>query len=173
VGHFRDSCLPKDLTTQGSRVLDDEERSELERAYRAVGGDLWRALFAFTGGSREIAEDAVADAFIRAASRLTGIRDLRAWLYTVAFRIAAAELRRRHDAVAQEAPDGSAYSEDGEVWEVVEMARGLSRNQRAAFVLRDLMGYPASEAASLLGISQVAVRVHLSGAHRRLRASVR
>ncbi len=160
-------------------MLDDERRIELEGAYRRLGDDLWRAVFAFAGGSREVADDAVADAFIEAGRRLGSIRDLRAWLYTVAFRRAAAELRRRHVDVAADGDGrGDAVAAmplawaDGEVLEILDMARALSPKQRAAFVLRDLMGYSTSDAARLLGISDVAVRVHLSGARRRLRASV-
>jgi RNA polymerase sigma-70 factor, ECF subfamily len=154
-------------------MLEDDRRDELERAYRTLGEDLWPAVFAFAGGSRDVADDAVADAFIQAGPRLAGIRDVRAWVYAVAFRRAAAELRRRRSVAPLDGgADQAVAAEDGDVLELLEMARRLSPNQRAAFVLRDLMGYPASEAARLLGISEVAVRVHLSGARRRLRTSV-
>jgi hypothetical protein len=50
--------------------VDEEERAELEEAHRAFGQDLWRAIYVFSGGAREIAEDAVAEAFVRAGSRV-------------------------------------------------------------------------------------------------------
>jgi DNA-directed RNA polymerase specialized sigma24 family protein len=49
------------------------------------------------------------------------------------------------------------------------MLRDLSPMQRGAFVLREVFGYDSSETASLLGSSEVAVRVHLHAARRRLR----
>ncbi len=159
-------------------ALDDERRFELERAYRAHGQSLWRGVYAFTAGSREIADDAVAHAFIQAGPRLAGIRDLRAWLFTVAFREAARELRRRRTAglVAAAGAAGAGVAGpdvEGGLTEVLDLVRRLSPSQRSVFVLRELLGYPTSEAARLLGISEVAVRVHLNGARRRLRASIR
>jgi RNA polymerase sigma-70 factor (ECF subfamily) len=53
--------------------------------------------------------------------------------------------------------------------ELIELLRMLSPNQRGALVLRDLYGYPSAEAGRILGISEVAVRVHLHAARRRLR----
>lgn len=63
--------------------------------YRVVGPALWHAIYAYAGGLREIADDAVAEAFARAIQYDRAIRRPPSWLYRTAFRIAAAELRRR------------------------------------------------------------------------------
>jgi RNA polymerase sigma factor (sigma-70 family) len=156
-------------------VLNDQERLTLEGAYREYGGDLWRALLAFAAGNREIADDGVAHAFIEAGARMHQIRDLRSWLYAVAFRAAAADLRRGR--AVQEAGVGSlgdpaTYDGQDRLVEILDLVRSLSPRQRAVFVLRELFGYPTTETATLLGTSETAVRVHLHGARRRLRARI-
>lgn len=148
--------------------MDEDGRQRLEAAYREVGADLWRAILAFSGGVREVADDSVAEAFAQAGRRLGAVRSLRPWLYRAAFRIAAGELDRRRrlglvgDVPAHVVPD------DG-VAALVELARILTPAQRAAFVLRVVYGYSSREAAGLMGVSDVAVRVHLHSARRRLR----
>ncbi len=47
------------------------------------------------------------------------------------------------------------------------------RAQRRAFVLRDVLGFSSRETATLVGSSEVAVRVNLHAARRRLRELVR
>ena len=63
--------------------------SDLELLYRESGPQLWRAIYAFAGGRRDIADDAVAEAFARAIERVTTIREPLPWIYRTAFRIAA------------------------------------------------------------------------------------
>ena len=77
-----------------TRLLRAEHAANLERLFRDVASDLWRAVFAFAAGRPAVADDAVAEAFARALERPDGIRDPTAWLYRTAFRIAAAELKR-------------------------------------------------------------------------------
>lgn len=148
--------------------MDDPGRQRLEAAYRELGPDLWRAILAYSGGIRELADESVAEAFAQAGRTLPQIRSLRPWLYRAAFRIAAGELQRRGRSlpVADLAPNVG--SDDG-LGDLLELARTLSPNQRAAFVLRDVFGYSSREAARLMGVSEVAVRVHLHGARARMR----
>jgi RNA polymerase sigma-70 factor, ECF subfamily len=143
----------------------------LEAAYRRHGADLWRAIYAFSGGSRDTADEAVAEAFAQAARAIGGIRDLRPWLYRAAFRIAAGAMgatRRRGDQPLDHVDvpvlDGT------EDIEMRELTARLTPTQRKAFVLREVLGLSSSEAAGLLGTSQVAVRVHVHAARVRLRA---
>ena len=69
------------------------ERDYVE-LYRTTGAALWRAVYVYSGGRREIADDAVAEAFARALQYRGRIRRPESWLYRTAFRVAAAELRR-------------------------------------------------------------------------------
>jgi hypothetical protein len=57
-----------------------------------------RAILAYSGGRRDVADDAVAEAFARTIERDDQVRDPKAYLYRLAFRIASAELRRDGDA---------------------------------------------------------------------------
>ena len=73
----------------------------IERAYRDYGTQLWRGIYAYSGGRADIADDAVAEAFARALVDTRRIRSPLPWLYRVAFRQAAERLRdeRRQGAV--------------------------------------------------------------------------
>jgi DNA-directed RNA polymerase specialized sigma24 family protein len=69
----------------------------LEGVYRGNGPDVWRAIYAFSGGSRDVADESVAEAFAQAARRIGAIRDLRPWVYRAAFRIAAGSMASERD----------------------------------------------------------------------------
>jgi RNA polymerase sigma-70 factor (ECF subfamily) len=156
--------------SKGFRTLDAARRADLEASYREAGADLWRSVYAYTGGIREIADDAVAEAFAQAGRRMHEIRDLRAWICRAAFRIAAGELQRRR--AANDGFDSllpAPISAEEPVRDLIDLLRTLSPNQRGALILRDLYGYPSKEAGRILGVSEVAIRVHLHAARRRLR----
>lgn len=141
---------------------------ELERLYREAGPRLWRALYGFAGGRRQLAEDAMAEAFARALEYGDRVRDPLPWLYRTAFRIAAGELRseRRNPPVPPEPVPGV---DPDDIREVLVALRALSPNQRAAVSLCDQEGVPAVEAAPLLGMAAATVRVHLFRGRRRMR----
>ena len=148
-------------------VLNEAGRDRLEEAYRSFGAELWRGVYGYSGGRRDVADEAVAEAFAQAGRRVDAIRELRPWLFRAAFRIAAGELK------ASRRPGGDAVSEaaassDG-TGELMELTRRLSNAQRRAFVLRDVLGFPTREAAALARSSEIAIRVHLHAARRRLR----
>jgi RNA polymerase sigma-70 factor (ECF subfamily) len=140
--------------------------SQVEAVYRAEFPKLWRALYAFAGDP-DIASDAAAEAYARAMRDEARIRDLNAWTWRVAFRLAAAELRRRRSTSIVTPPDP--YEGIPSVPELVEALRTLSPNQRLAVVLHDYADRPTSEVAGAIGCSKATVHVHLSQARRRLR----
>jgi RNA polymerase sigma-70 factor (ECF subfamily) len=163
-----------------SDELDRQSRDELERAYREFAPDLWRAVCVYAGGVREVADEAVAEAFAEAGGEIGRIRDLRPWLHTVAFRIARKELKRRRGSAQLSASVAGVVRSPGPVGtdpeDVVDLLRELRRltpNQRGALILRDVYGYSSAEAAKVLRISEIAVRVHLHAARRRLRVRLR
>lgn len=139
---------------------------DLGRLFSEEGPGVWRTMYAFTGGRRDVAEEAVAEAFARALAHASGIRDPLAWIYRTAFRLAADELRRerrRPELVAD------AFSDAPEVSEVIGALRMLSPNQRAAVVLRYVADLPVEDVARRMGIAQPTVRVHLHRGRNRLR----
>jgi len=117
--------LPTSPTLVPSVLTAERDYAAL---YRAVAPPLWRAIFAYTGGLRDLADDAVAEAFARAIQHDGTIRQPHSWLYRTAFRIAAAELRRRRSqAEIGEYP----YEQRQDLAEVLLALRRLTPSQRA------------------------------------------
>ena len=145
-----------------------DARGTLERLYREQGAKLWRALFAFSG-DREMANDALAEAFAQVLARGDAIAKPDAWVWTAAFRIAAGQLRAR-----RRAPIGvterSSYEMPDPVVDLVVALSKLPPKQRMAIVLHDYADRPTDEVARALGSSKATVHVHLSQGRRRLRA---
>jgi RNA polymerase sigma-70 factor (ECF subfamily) len=147
-------------------LVDTRPHSELERLYRDQRERMWRAVFAFSG-DRDVASDAVAEAFAQALRRGPAIRIPERWVWRAVFRIAAGELKRRRREGAQ-AMEGS--------YEMEELARDLltalaklPSKQRTAVVLHHAAGYPAKEIARITGSTTPAVHVQLSRGRKRLR----
>ena len=138
----------------------------MEQLYRDDGARLWRALFAFSG-DREVASDAVAEAFAQAIARGEDLRDPQRWIWRAAFRIALGELKDR-GRFQPRASDPSYEMTEPPGRLVAGLAR-LSPNQRASLLLYYYAGYPTKEIAGILGSSAATVRVHLSQGRKRLR----
>jgi RNA polymerase sigma-70 factor, ECF subfamily len=147
-----------------SRGMKGSLAHELEGLFTAESARIERALIAYTG-EREIARDATAEAFAQALASRTVLRSPRRWVWSVAFRIARAELKRRAD--DHEPPERAYEMPDPPLALVAALAK-LSPNQRAALILRHAAGYPTREVAEILGASAATVRVHLSRGRRRL-----
>lgn len=143
-------------------------RSVLEDLYRTQGPIIWRALIAFTG-EPAVADDALSEAFAQALRRGEDVRDPGRWVWRVAFKIAAAELkqRRRLGDLRNEDPS---YPFPEPLLHVFDALEQLSPNQRLAIVLHDYADRPVPEVAATLGVSRATVHVHLSQGRRRLRS---
>ena len=141
-------------------------RDPVERAYRAQGDRLWRALVLFSG-DREIASDAVAEAFAQALRRGAEIRDVEAWVWRTGFAVARGELKRR-GTLSPEVPDLPQDAQPDMV-DLVRALATLSPKQRGAAVLHHYAGYSNRETAQILGTTPAAVGVHLERARARLR----
>jgi DNA-directed RNA polymerase specialized sigma24 family protein len=136
----------------------------LEQVYREHAARLWRALVAYAG-NREVADDALAEAFAQAAGR--GLRAPERWVWVAAFRIAAGLLKVREPSGA--APVASASIGPSETLELLDALMHLSPRQRAVLVLHYYGDYKAREIAQIVGSTPATVRVHLSAGRRRLR----
>ncbi len=149
--------------------LADERTTEahdFDALFREAGSGVFRTLYAYTGGRRDIAEEAMAEAFARALVRSNTIRDPIAWIYRTAFRLANEELRpeRRRGPASTEAA-----IPPPELDGLIEALRRLSPNQRAAIVLRHVLDLDISEVAHRMGTAQPTVRVRLHRGRKRLR----
>jgi RNA polymerase sigma factor (sigma-70 family) len=119
---------------------------------------------------RERAEDAFQETFLRALRgypRLEHGRYLRAWLYTIAARVAADEGRRRRSVTAER--EAAASDSRPAYAELEHLADELPPTERAAVVLR--YGYDLSYAdiGAALGSGEDAARQAASSGVRRLR----
>lgn len=155
--------------------MQEADRARLERVYKETAAQTWRAVYAACG-VREVADDAVAEAFAQAGRRASDIRDMRAWVRRAALRIAAGELsaRRRDGRVpGEETAMWGETDRDLEVLELMRLLDDLPRGQRAAFVLMHVFGYSASEAGLMTGKSDVVTRVQAHRARKRLSHAVR
>ena len=141
---------------------------ELDRLYREHGERLWRSVFAFCR-DREVARDAVAEAFAQCLARGDAVRDPGRWIWRAAFRIAAGELKDRRPRHAMSVRTDQWYEIPEAASEVLEALSHLSPRQRAAVVLHDHIGFSTKEVAAIVGSTAATVRVHLSQARRRLR----
>jgi RNA polymerase sigma-70 factor (ECF subfamily) len=143
-----------------------ERDEQFESLYVEHAERLWRALFAYSG-DRDVASDAVAEAFAQCLARRAAVRAPGPWIWRAAFRIAAGELkeRRLRTAAAQE----ERYEMDDGTGGLVEALRSLPPRQRAALVLHYYAGYKAREIAAIVGSTAATVRVHLSQGRKRLR----
>jgi RNA polymerase sigma factor (sigma-70 family) len=131
---------------------------------------LFRALVLVTGDVHQ-AEDLLQDAFSRVWERwdrVSGMDNPAGYLHRTAmnrfrtgYRHALMAARRRMH-VARDQPDPFAEIEARE--EAVRALRALTRRQRAAVVLTELLGYPVAEAAAILSIRPGTVRVLVSQA---------
>lgn len=145
---------------------------DYEVVWREAGPTLWRAVRAYAAGRQDVADEAVGEAFARVIARGEEVRDPVPYLYRVAFRVAAAELKRiamTTDLASQPEPV-SARGDEHEVWLMLNV---LSPEQRAVLYLYYRVDLPVREVASRLGLSGAAVRMHLVRARRRLAASLR
>jgi RNA polymerase sigma-70 factor (ECF subfamily) len=141
--------------------------TDFEALFREEGPRLWRLVCAVTGGRRDIAEDAVAEAFVRAMERSERVQNPAAWITKTALRLAREEQRRQRRREMAE-PAGVTVDIDG-LQDLFRALRRLSPNQRAAVILHCEEDLPLKEAAWLMGTSAATARVHLYRGRKRLR----
>jgi RNA polymerase sigma-70 factor (ECF subfamily) len=159
-----DEAVEADVERDLAEPKSAEDR--LERVYRDQGDRLWHAVF-LACGSREVADDAVAEAFAQALRRGRAVRDPAAWVWRAAFRIAAGELKERRTVQTfEEEPVAGSPEPFVDLWRALAE---LPMKQRASVVLADYAGWSHREIARVLDSSVSAVGVHVHRGRRRLR----
>jgi RNA polymerase sigma factor (sigma-70 family) len=151
-------------------TLGTAHHRSVEEAFTAMAPRLWRALLLYTG-NHEVADEAVSEAFAQAVSASTPIRDVPGWVWTVAFRIAAGEMRRRAregGEVPLELP-APGSSDPSSLIDLLRALDQVSDLQRRALILRHYMGYSNVEIARILGSSPSSIGVQLFRSTRKLR----
>jgi RNA polymerase sigma factor (sigma-70 family) len=176
--------LARGRTSGGVSLLRLRSDDQLVALFRAGHDDAFRVihdryrtrLFAYTRqmlpGSRQDAEDALQDVFVKAYSGLrANDRELalRAWLYRVAHNRCIDQLRRpvpmatdaleNRAAARGELSDPIAAAEQRETLRrLIADVRRLPEQQRSALLMRELSGMSYIELAEALGLSVPAVK---------------
>ena len=139
-----------------------------ERFYEEHRDAVFRHLVRLLG--RQAAEDAFQETFLRALRgypKLEHGRHLRAWVFTIATRVAIDE-ERRPQATLAAAEDG-AFDTRPAYAELEHLAQDLPKTERAAVVLRYGYDLAYPEIAAALGSTEDAARQAASSGVRRLR----
>jgi RNA polymerase sigma-70 factor (ECF subfamily) len=143
-----------------------EQPARFDAVFREHGARLCRSLLLYTG-DRDLAADAVAEAFAQAIRRGDAIETPLAWITRAAYRIAAGDLKERRRASYPIVEQG--YEMPEPTVDLVAALAELSPKQRAAAVLHFYDGYTKAETATLIGSTASAVGVHLFRARQKLR----
>lgn len=149
--------------------MEDVAIPPFERLYEAHAGELLGYLTRLLG--RQAAEDAWQETFLRALRgypQLRHGRHLRAWLFTIATRVALDERRRARPAQG-ELPELPAEERVDALAELEPYTAELPPTERAAVVLRYGYDLGYAEIGSALGSSADAARQAASSGVRRLR----
>lgn len=140
--------------------------------YRSHGGLVWRAVLTMSAGSREVADEATAEAFARLFAYREGVRDPVAWVFRTAFGAARKELGRQRGISAEPVPEREGASPSVLPGDLTVALRRLSPDQRAAVFLHYFADLPISEVARFSGVPVATVKVRLHRARRALRDSL-
>jgi RNA polymerase sigma-70 factor (ECF subfamily) len=141
--------------------------ADLGALFEAHAPAMYRTILAYTGGRGDLAEEAVGEAFSRAAARAAELRDPVAWLYRVAFNVANDELRRERR-VGEHVRDP--VQQPPALSDVLEALKRLPPRERAVMALFYVLDLPVREVAARLGVTSATVRVHLTRGRRHLAA---
>jgi RNA polymerase sigma factor (sigma-70 family) len=159
---------------------EDEQMTQplaFEAFFEAERDGLFGALVLITGDRHE-AEEIAQDAFLllwERWDRVGSMENPSGYLYRTAMNLF--RKRRRRAALAVRRAVGFAHSGDpfaaADDRQVVARAlAGLSRRQRAALVLTELLGFTSEEAGRMLGVKSVTVRVLASQGRAAMRQSL-
>ena len=145
-----------------------KDAGAIERSYRANASRLWRSLLLFSG-SVDVADEALAEAFAQAVARGDAIRDVDAWIWKAAFKIAGGELQQRRRIAKDTLPELPVEMPQQTV-DLVNALRSLAPRQREALILHHYAGYSTKEVARILGSTGPGVGMLLDRGRRKLRS---
>jgi RNA polymerase sigma-70 factor (ECF subfamily) len=170
-----------------------KESQEMQDVFTQNMASLYRRAYRYLGNAAD-AEDAVQDALLSACRHLNqfkGQSKMSTWLTTIVINSALTQLRRRSRQIHTSLDER--FGEEGEgyslaerladcrpspeaecfrselVGRLMQLVDELPPSLRKAFQLRELDGMTISEAANVLGVAEVTVKVQVSRARARLR----
>jgi RNA polymerase sigma-70 factor (ECF subfamily) len=160
----------------------DGDRTALLHAVRTSQPDVWRLAYHLAGP--DDADDVTQDTFVRAWKALPAFRgdaSARTWLLSIARRACADQVRRNvrrrrlAGALEQRAslPGAVSTVDPGEAHAVAALVDELPDDQRAAFVLTQVIGCSYEEAATACGVPIGTIRSRVARAREALVEAVR
>lgn len=159
------------MKQQAANPANTVQELDFTTFVEAEYGRIYRLAYAFTGGHRELAQDAVQEAFSRAFARWGRLRkDERrsGWTIVTCMNICRRLMRRRpldnEPAVSQGIEDQAVERLD-----VTLALRSLPSRQREAVVLHYILQHPVTVVAETMSLSEGAVKSHLSRARSTLK----
>jgi len=159
----------------------DDTGTDARRRFGSLCESLRPDLLRFAywlGRDRQLAEDVVQEAMLRAWKSLNSLTDegkAKSWLLTIVRREFARSFERKRlevsdlDALVAAEADVLAAEDDDELTQMREAMFRLDDEYREPLVLQVLMGYTTQEIADAMGIQQGAVLTRLFRARARLR----
>jgi RNA polymerase sigma-70 factor (ECF subfamily) len=160
----------------------DGDTAALRSAIRASEGEVWRFTAHLVG--RADADDVTQDTFLRAWRALPDFRgdaSARTWLLAIARRACADAVRRAvrrrrlvERAAAEATVEAMGTAPDGALGtELDAVIATLDDDQRAAFVLTQVLGYSYADAADVCGVPVGTIRSRVARAREHLVDTVR
>jgi len=137
-------------------------------------GPLLRRLVLVVGNAHD-AEDVAQETYLRAFRawpRFDG-RDVRAWLFTIALRLAFNQLRGRRRWLRRAGGSEATTWDDGVDPDLLAALRELEPRRRSALLLNAVDGYTQAEVARILGVPEGTVASWISRDRATLRARLR
>jgi RNA polymerase sigma-70 factor (ECF subfamily) len=156
-----------------SRYLEARAEDAFRALYRQHSPYLYGLALRLCVGRRDDAEEALQEAWIRAARRLADFRwtsTLRTWLGGFVVNCCRERFRRRRgETAANAAPLAIARPADDGRLDIERLLARLPEGQRTVLVLHAIEGYTHEEIGGLLGIPAGTSKSRLSEARRALR----
>jgi RNA polymerase sigma-70 factor, ECF subfamily len=156
----------------------DGDRVALLEAIRSSQAEVWRLAAHLVG--TDDADDVTQDTFVRAWRALPAYRaeaSARTWLLSIARRACADAVRRhvrrrrateRHRDEVRTSSHPGATSDPAGIHAVHALLADLSRDQRSAFVLTQVIGCSYTEAADICGVPVGTIRSRVARAREQL-----
>jgi RNA polymerase sigma-70 factor (ECF subfamily) len=151
------------------------EVARFEVFFEAESPSLYRRLCLVTGNRHE-AEEVMQDAFISLFERwdrVSGMEDPTGYLYRTAFRAVNKRSKRAARALehlVRRRPEVDEYARADARVSLHTALGALTRRQRTAVILTELLDYSSEEAGAIMGIRPVTVRVLASQARAAMRS---
>jgi RNA polymerase sigma factor (sigma-70 family) len=163
------------ILTRGERRAEVDHAGAFAAFYDAQHASVLIAVRA-TLGDAQLADDAVDEAFVRAAERWSTVRDHErpaAWVYRVAINWATSWRRKwsQRPTLPPEVLDRAHRDDLGDVTLLDDLAQ-LPLAQRQMLVLRYVLGYSVPETATALDVAEGTVKSAVHRARQQLRADL-